>query len=64
MKGGKYEPKPDCKFCVGTGERKLKHRAGETFCICLYVEPSLSDFAGESIAETVNKLRTEMDEAR
>lgn len=64
LEGGKYEPKQGCKFCGGTGERKLKHRDGDTFCICLFVEPSLSDFAGESLAATAKKLRSDMDGAR
>ena len=61
LEGGKYEPKPDCKFCGGTGERNLKHRDGKTFCICLFIDPSLSDFAGESLAATAKNLRAELD---
>lgn len=64
LEGGKYEPKPDCKFCGGTGERKLRHRDGGMFCICLFIEPSLSDFAGETLAATAKMLREEMDGAR
>ena len=59
--GGKYEPKPDCKFCKGAGERKVKTARGETFCICLYVDPVMSDFAGESLGATARKLREELE---
>ena len=57
--GGSYEPKPDCKFCKGTGEKPLKN-GKLTFCICLYIEHDLSDFAGDSLAELAKKLKKEM----
>lgn len=59
--GGNYEPKPDCKFCHGTGERQT--RLGLRFCICLFVEPDFSDVAGETLAATARKLRGEMFDA-
>ena len=62
--GGKYEPKPDCKFCKGTGERDVKHRQGKTFCICLFVAPELSELVGESLAATAKKLREELEQSR
>lgn len=49
--GAKYEPKPDCKFCNGTGEKPSNR-----FCICLYVAPEFSDFAGESLAKTAKDI--------
>ena len=54
--GGKYEPKSDCKFCGGTGEKKLKNREGSTFCICLFVGHEESDFIGDALAETATRL--------
>lgn len=61
LQGGKYEPKPDCKFCKGTGERFIKKLNRETFCVCLFVAPELSDFAGDSLAATAKKIREEMN---
>lgn len=49
--GGSYEPKPDCKFCNGTGEKKLKCSDRHTFCICLFIDHEHSDFAGDSLGE-------------
>lgn len=64
-KGGKYEPKPDCKFCNGTGERMANTIPPRLmFCVCLFVEPELSDFAGDSLAATAKKLREELDQSR
>lgn len=57
--GGNYEPKPGCKFCRGSGERRLKNRDEMTFCICLYVDHSVSDIAGDTLASTARKLRSE-----
>lgn len=54
LTGGNYEPKPGCKFCHGTGEKKRKD-GKLTFCICLFVEPSLSDFAGDSLSALAKK---------
>lgn len=59
MQGGKYEPNPSCKFCKGTGEKTLKD-GRLTFCICLFVSPDLSDFAGDSLAETARKILDEL----
>lgn len=59
--GGKYDPKPDCEFCRGTGERKLRD-GREHFCICLFVDHDMSDFAGKSLAETATKLIKELDQ--
>lgn len=55
-KGAQYEPKTDCKFCNGTGERP-----NNRFCICLYVSPELSEFAGETLAKTAKKLMEEFN---
>jgi len=46
-----FPPKPDCKFCGGTGERSL--RSGrKVACICLFVEHS----AAEEVLETMSDL--------
>lgn len=55
FEGGNYEPNPQCKFCRGSGERTSK--AGLRFCICLFVEHSLSDFAGDSLSQVAKKMR-------
>lgn len=60
FQGGQYEPKPDCKFCNGTGERKLKHRDTFTFCICLFVDHSMSDFAGDSLSKIAKELKEKL----
>ena len=60
LEGAKYEPNPECKFCQGAGERPLKHREGMTFCICLFVNHEMSDFAGDSLAATAKKLKSEL----
>lgn len=59
FKGGSYDPKPDCKFCKGTGEKTLKS-GKTTFCICLFVGHDMSDLAGETLAATAKKLRNEL----
>lgn len=62
LEGGKYEPKADCKFCKGTGERFIKTLSRETFCICLFVAPDMSDFAGESLAKVAKNIREELNQ--
>ena len=52
IESAKYEPKPDCLFCKGTGERPIKSRPTEkTFCICLYVDHSASDEIGQMLGK-------------
>lgn len=56
--GAIYEPYGGCKFCRGSGERTTK--SGKmSFCICLYVDHDLSNFAGESLGETARKIKEE-----
>lgn len=57
--GAKYEPKPNCKFCGGAGERRCRD-GEERFCICLFVAPELSEFAGETLAKTARKIADEL----
>lgn len=59
--GGNYDPNPQCKFCNGAGERLVKTDPPRmTFCICLYVAPDMSDFAGEMLGRTAKSIRKEM----
>lgn len=53
----KYDPKPDCKFCKGTGERTLRDGDRKYPCICACVQHDLSDFAGETLGEVARKLK-------
>lgn len=55
----KYEPKHDCKFCNGTGERVTKHGL-QTFCICLFVAHEASDFVADGLAETARRVLREL----
>lgn len=58
LKGAKYEPNPNCKFCHGTGEKFIKRRNDYSFCICLYIDPNHSDEIGDMLKEfAVNKLK-------
>lgn len=61
FEGGSYEPKSNCKFCHGTGERKTKSVLRPvTFCCCLFIEHSMSDFAGDSLAKLAADLKQEL----
>lgn len=58
--GAKHEPKADCRFCRGTGE-KIVWRTGKlTFCICLFVDHDASDDVGEMLATTAKNIREQM----
>lgn len=61
LEGGKYEPKPGCKFCGGSGERFIAKLNRLTFCICLFVSPEMSDFAGDSLANVAKQIRKNME---
>ena len=51
-----HDPNPECAFCHGTGERDIKSRPGEkTFCICLFVDHSVSDEIGQSLGQFATK---------
>ena len=54
---GKYEPKPDCDFCHGEGERVVPKTGKMTFCICLFVDHNFSTEAGRGLANIVRELR-------
>lgn len=58
--GGKYEPNPNCKFCKGTGEKPVKSQNRLTFCICLFVAPDMSDFAGDGLAAVAKKMKSKL----
>lgn len=51
----KYDPDPDCRFCMGRGERTVKTDVRGTFdtcCICIF----LGDVAEEERAEIAKGL--------
>jgi hypothetical protein len=61
--GAKYEPNPKCGQCKGTGERDSNDRAGvpiKRFCMCLFVEPKMLKVAQETMATTIQKLKSEL----
>ena len=57
--GAQYEPNPDCKHCKGSGERMS--RAGETFCICLFVDHDASDEIGTLLSDFAKKQRMALE---
>lgn len=50
FKAIKYDPKPNCKFCKGTGERQLPGLRLAP-CICACVDHDMSDLAGETLGK-------------
>lgn len=50
FKAIKFDPKPDCKFCKGTGERPLPGLRLAP-CICACVDHSVSELAGDTLAK-------------
>lgn len=56
-----HPPREGCKYCDGTGDKRRSPtvRPGVP-CICIFVSHDLCDFAAESLAETVRKIREEM----
>lgn len=59
--GGNYEPKPDCDFCHGEGERTVLRTGEMTFCICLFVDHGFSTEAGHGLAKVARELRDELE---
>lgn len=59
--GGNHDPKPDCKFCSGTGERKVKRTGKDTFCICLFVDHHVSDMVGSTLGDVAKKELAKLD---
>lgn len=55
----KYAPRPNCKFCDGTGIRTKINSC----CICIFVDPDFCDDAAKMISEhartQLNNLRRE-----
>lgn len=49
-----YAPRENCKFCQGTGVRRVTLP-----CICIFVSHDMCDFAAELLSETVKKIRDE-----
>ena len=58
--GIKYPPNPECIVCSGTGERVIQSTGRESFCICLFVNHRVSNFAAKSLKDTVTKLQQEL----
>lgn len=63
FKAIKYEPKADCKFCKGDGERSLP---GLRFapCICACVDHSVSTLAGETLGKVARDELAKMKKNR
>lgn len=52
----KFDPKPDCKYCHGTGERKTTNKDYPiTVCICVYVDHGVC----EEMQDALNKVARE-----
>jgi len=49
----KYEPKPDCEWCHGTGEATA--RRGKRPCICTYVDHQIAELVQESLNRVVHE---------
>lgn len=60
LEGARHDPNPDCKFCKGTGERRVKSTGELTFCICLFVDHDMSDLAGDLLGEFARKQLKKM----
>jgi len=56
-----HNPNPECKFCKGSGERKIKRTGKLTFCICTFVDRSFSNEAGKALGEFA---RRELDKIK
>ena len=61
MDGSKHGPNPSCSHCQGTGERTIKRTGKKTFCICLYVDHSMSDWVGESLGKIAREALEAME---
>lgn len=53
-----HDPKSDCKFCGGTGERFIKKSDITTCCICIFVDHGWSEQLGTQIGEFARKQVT------
>jgi len=46
----KFEPDPNCKYCLGVGERKTAHPKFPMYpCICVFVEPPVAGVCQEAL---------------
>jgi hypothetical protein len=58
-----YDPKPDCRFCGGTGQRekKLNSILKKKFaCICLYVDHEWCEEMGIELGKSAKELKEDM----
>lgn len=54
-----FPPKPDCRFCKGTGKRYIKKLDFETVCICLFVNHEHCEELGLALGRTASKILKE-----
>ena len=57
-----HDPKPDCKWCHGTGERHPTLTNGKKIvspCICMFVEHEWVETAQDLINQTIANIRKE-----
>lgn len=59
--GGNYDPKPDCRFCKGTGEKYVPKLKRSTFCICLFVSHDICEDAGLAIGKVAKEELKRME---
>ena len=50
-KEGNHPPKPDCKFCQGTGKKYVKKLKIHAACICIFVDHEHCEELGKSLSE-------------
>ena len=62
--GAKNEPKADCRFCKGTGEKLVKRLNCLTFCICLFVDHEASDDIGQSLADFAKRQLEKLNDTK
>lgn len=56
LTNAKYEPKSDCQFCKGAGERAVKSQPSRYVpCICIFVDHEVSDEVGTSLGRLATK---------
>lgn len=58
--GARYEPKPDCLYCKGTGERTAKDRETR-FCLCLFISHDMSDMTAQMLATVAGAIRRKLE---
>lgn len=54
-----HDPKPDCVFCHGTGEKWVKKHNQGYPCICIFVDHEYSEELGTMIGQTAKTILKE-----